>query len=106
MSKVLTAGMNALFISILFGAQALAQGGQAPQQPIGKSLSSPEEQDRANRAMSTPSGQMGRDEPTLPLPSETKDVPPRANSPSSPGGPNQNSGQHSRDKTFKTWGAQ
>ena len=96
MSKALTAGLSALFISMLFGTQALAQGGQTPQQPSGKSLSSPEEQERANRALNTPSGQMGKDEPTLPLPT-TKDVPARANSPSSPGGPNQSSGQRPRE---------
>ena len=59
MSKVLTAGMNALFIAELFGTQGLAQVGLEPQHPDGKSLSSPEEQERANRSMNTPSGQMG-----------------------------------------------
>jgi len=97
MSKVLTAGMSALFISVLFGTQALAQAGQAPQHPDGKLLSSPEEQERANRAMNTPSGQMGKDEPTLAPTTNAPvfkdgvlDVPgARANGPSSPGGPNQ-----------------
>src|SRR4030095_9931011 len=65
-----------VLVALLLGGPLMAQDAveQAPQQTDGKSLGDPGHKQRADDAMSTPSGRAGRDEPGAHAPTRNEPV--------------------------------